>query len=86
MARERKLSIAMNVGKDEELPKSGRNLSEFINILESDHGEFDLDIQVGVNPVIGTGEDLKEKVVGFLAEYETSEDEEEYEEEDDIGE
>jgi transcription initiation factor IIF auxiliary subunit len=79
MARERKLTIAVNVNNDDDLPKTSVNISEFINVLEDNHGEFDLDIQVGV---VETSQDGNEKVMGFLAEYEPeqSEDEEEIEE------
>jgi hypothetical protein len=79
MAKERKLTIAVNVNKDDELPKTSFNISEFITVLEENHGDFDLDIQVGV---VETGSDGNEKVMGFLAEYEPEQsvDEEEFEE------
>jgi hypothetical protein len=79
MARERKLTIAVNVNNDDDLPKTGVNISEFINVLEDNHGEFDLDIQVGV---VETSQDGNEKVMGFLAEYEPEQsvDEDEIEE------
>jgi hypothetical protein len=78
MARERKLTIAVNVNNDDDLPKTSVNISEFINVLEDNHGEFDLDIQVGV---VETSQDGNEKVMGFLAEYEPEQsvDEDEYE-------
>lgn len=45
----RKVLVALNVDSHVELPAQAKSVSDFITILTRDHGDFEIDVQVGVN-------------------------------------
>jgi hypothetical protein len=76
---ERTLTLGVNVVTADDLPETAYNVSEFINILTEQVGEFDVDLQVGVNQPAGNVKQTE--AIGFVP-HDFSE-EDEYEDGDD---
>jgi hypothetical protein len=53
----RKVLVALNVDHHAELPAQAKSVSDFITVLTRDHGDFEIDVQVGVNSAGGDEED-----------------------------
>jgi hypothetical protein len=61
---ERTLTLGVNVVTAGDLPDTAYNVAEFINILTEQVGEFDVDLQVGVNQPAGNVK--QPEAIGFI--------------------